>query len=162
MVPRILFLFSFLSLPLAALAQREQAGNWSANSTKGALYHGAWTAVPDSAGATLQGTWTLMNADGGKVAEGRWSAAKAPTGWSGAWRANVVGRSGESIGTWSSSIDLENGGLEAIFEKAIETVVSGAWGMNKESGAWSIRASPHAKPNVGGMVGAFSQCGRFN
>jgi hypothetical protein len=141
-----LLLLCSISLPVVAAAQTTQSGNWSANSTTGGLLHGTWTAVPDSSGATVLGTWTMLNADGSKAAEGGWSAAKAPANWSGAWQAKVTGRIEEYSGTWTSTADLKNGRLDDLFEKAIQTVVSGTWAMGQKSGAWSIRAAPKATP----------------
>jgi hypothetical protein len=143
---RILSFLYLISLPVIAAAQTSQSGNWSANSTSGALLRGSWTAVPDPTGATVVGTWTLINADGVKVAEGRWSAAKAPTGWSGAWRAKASGQAGEYSGTWTSTVDLKDGRFSDLFEKAVETVVSGTWRLGEKSGAWSIRAAARPRP----------------
>jgi hypothetical protein len=121
-------------------------GNWSARNANGTTFTGGWTAVPDQKNGTVTGTWTLVDGQGKTVAYGAWSAAKAPTGWSGAWRAVVVGRTEEYLGTWTAGGDLRaNAGFGDMFEKAIEATISGTWQMGKQYGAWSIRA---AKPDV--------------
>jgi hypothetical protein len=103
---------------------------------------GTWTAVPDLKTGTVTGTWTLIDAQRKTLAGGGWSAAKSPTGWTGAWRAIVSGRNGEYSGTWTSGVDLKvDSGFDDLFEKAVQSIVSGAWQMGKDSGGWSIRAS---------------------
>jgi hypothetical protein len=103
---------------------------------------GTWTAVPDSTGETVMGTWTLVDAQGRTVADGGWSAAKSPARWNGAWRAVISGRDGEYSGTWSADVDLTVKATFAdLFEKAVQTVVSGNWRAGNRSGAWSIRAA---------------------
>lgn len=117
-------------------------GNWSATNGSGATLTGTWTAIQDSTTGTVTGTWTLADAQGKTVAGGGWSAAKSPTEWTGAWRAVVSGRDGEYSGTWSSGVDLKKDAQFAdLFEKAAQSVVSGAWRMGNRSGAWSIRTA---------------------
>ena len=142
MLRKALLYLCLISQPVVAAAQTSYSGNWSANSTSGAMFRGTWTAVPDTNGTTVHGTWTLLNAEGAKGAEGLWSAAKAPTGWSGAWRAKVTGHAEEYTGTWTSTADLKDGRFTDLFEKAIQAAVSGTWHMAEKSGAWSIRAAP--------------------
>ena len=147
MIHKALLFLYLISLPAVPVAQTTNpSGNWSANTASGDLYHGSWTAMPDSTGATVIGTWTLLNADGAKIADGVWSAAKTPTGWSGAWRARVTGSTGEYSGTWNSTVDLKDGRFNDLFEKAIQAAVSGTWRMGEKSGAWSIRAAAKATP----------------
>jgi hypothetical protein len=103
---------------------------------------GTWTAVPDSTGETVMGTWTLVDAQGNTVIDGGWSAAKSRTRWTGAWRAVISGRDGEHFGTWSAGVHLKaNARFADLFEKAVQTVVSGNWRAGNRSGAWSIRAA---------------------
>jgi hypothetical protein len=117
-----------------------QSGSWSAASSSGLTLGGTWTAVPDTAHGTVTGSWTLVDTQGRTVAGGGWSAAKSPAGWTGAWRAVVTGRQGEYSGTWTSSVDLKtSAGFVDLFEKAIQSVVSGNWRAGTQAGAWSIR-----------------------
>lgn len=128
-------------LDSAALAHDARRGTWSANGGNLTLM-GTWTAVPDTAHNTVTGTWTLMDAQGKTAAFGGWSAIKANDQWTGAWRANVTGRTDEHSGTWTSSTDLKpTAKLVDLFEKAAQTIVSGTWSSGAQSGAWSIRAA---------------------
>jgi len=123
-------------------AQSPRSGAWTAKSGTGLTLGGTWTAVIDSATGTVTGAWTLADAQGATLASGAWSAAKSPTRWNGAWRAVVAGKDGEYSGTWTSSVDLKaDAGFAALFEKAVESVVSGTWRSAGKSGAWSIRAA---------------------
>ena len=122
--------------------QRNQSGTWSARNSRGATFLGTWTAAPGPTSGTVTGTWTLVDAQGRAVANGAWSAAKAPAGWTGAWRAIVAGREGEYSGTWTAGVDLKgDASFVDLFEKAVQTVVSGTWSAGTQSGAWSIRAA---------------------
>jgi hypothetical protein len=126
----------------AANAQSNRSGAWSAKSSSGLTLGGRWTAVSNPMTGTVTGTWTLVDAQGKTVAGGAWSAAKSPARWSGAWRAVVAGRDGEYSGTWTSGVDLKGDARFAdLFEKAIQSVVSGNWRVGRQSGAWSIRTS---------------------
>jgi hypothetical protein len=130
----------------AANVQSNRSGNWSARTASGFTLNGTWTAVPDSTTGTVIGTWTLVDAQGGTVAGGAWSASKSKTRWSGAWRAVISGRAGEYLGAWTANVDLEpEGGFADLFEKAVETAVSGTWRTGGQSGAWSIRSRPRNK-----------------
>jgi hypothetical protein len=47
----------------------------------------------------------------------------------------------DHVGTWSSSVDLKAGAsFAAMFEKALQTFVSGSWRYGRYSGTWTIRA----------------------
>jgi hypothetical protein len=128
-------------LDSAAMVRGARSGTWSAASASLTLM-GTWTAVPDTTHGTVTGTWTLTDAQAKTVAFGGWSAVKAADGWTGAWRANVTGRAGEYSGTWTSSVGLKvNARFVDLFEKAAQTIVSGAWTTGAQSGAWSIRAA---------------------
>ena len=101
-----------------------------------ATARGAWS------GTWSAGTWTLADAQAKTVAFGGWSAVKSADRWAGAWRANVTGRAGEFSGTWTSSVDLKaTARFVDMFEKAAQTIVSGAWTTGGKSGGWSIRAA---------------------
>lgn len=128
-------------LDSARLLPGARLGTWSA--TNGNIaFMGTWTAVPDSVHGSVTGTWTLMDKTGKTAAFGGWSAAKTTGQWAGAWRANVTGRTGEYSGTWTSSTDLRtSAGFVELFEKAVQTIVSGVWNGAGQSGAWSIRAA---------------------
>lgn len=116
-------------------------GTWSARASTGLTLVGTWTAIPDATTGTVTGTWTLANAEGKEVASGAWSAAKSPERWTGGWRSVVAGRAGEFSGTWTADGDLKvDGSFADLFEKAVETIVSGNWRTGGRSGAWSIRA----------------------
>ncbi len=102
---------------------------------------GTWTAVHDTSKGTVTGIWTLLGAENVTLATGGWSAAKSPVNWTGAWRANIAGRDGEFSGTWTATTDLAgNAPFVALFEKALQAIVSGTWRTGSQSGAWSIRA----------------------
>jgi hypothetical protein len=102
---------------------------------------GTWTALPDTTSGAVTGTWTLLDAEGRTVTRGGWSAAKSPAGWSGAWRAVIHGTESEYSGTWSAGGDLKADARFAdLFEKAVQSVVSGKWRAGRQSGAWAIRA----------------------
>jgi hypothetical protein len=128
----------------AATAKINRSGNWAARTAGGLTLHGTWTATPDSTTkGTVIGTWTLVDAQGRTAASGAWSASKAPTQQSGNWRALISGRAGDHVGTWTANIDLEpNAGFADLFERAVETAVSGTWRTGSQSGAWSIRSRP--------------------
>ena len=127
----------------AQTRQVERSGTWSAASNSGLTLMGTWTAVPDSASGTVTGTWTLFDGRGNTVARGGWSAAKESREWAGEWRAVASGREGEFRGTWSSTVDLGvKAEFAALFEKAVQTIVSGEWRMGRYAGGWSIRAAP--------------------
>jgi hypothetical protein len=123
----------------ASNAPSNRNGSWSAATASGLTLMGTWTAVLDTTG-TVTGTWALIDAQGRTVAEGGWSAAKSPDEWAGAWRAVVAGRSGEYSGTWTADLaDKSHTRLADLFEKALQTIVSGRWRVDQRSGAWSIR-----------------------
>jgi hypothetical protein len=126
-----------------AKTQNNRYGTWSALTASGIPISGGWTAVLDSIGFTVTGTWTLIDEKGKTVAGGGWSAAKSPTTWTGAWRAVMTGRDGEYSGTWSTNVDLKgNARFEDLFDKAVQSIVSGMWKAGSNSGPWSIRAAP--------------------
>jgi hypothetical protein len=128
-------------LDSATMVRGARSGTWSAASGSLTLM-GTWTAVADTAHSTVTGTWTLADAQAKTVAFGGWSAVKSTDRWAGAWRANVTGRTGEYSGTWTSSVDLKlNARFVDMFEKAAQTIVSGAWTTGGQSGGWSIRAA---------------------
>jgi hypothetical protein len=128
-------------LDSARLLPGARYGTWSA--TNGNIaFMGTWTAVPDTMHGSVTGTWTLMDKAGKTAAFGGWSAAKTNGQWAGAWRANATGRTGEYSGTWTSAVDLKTtAGFADLFEKAVQTIVSGMWSGAGQSGAWSIRAA---------------------
>ena len=117
-----------------------QPNLWSATSSNGQTFGGTWTAVPDPKTETVTGTWTLVDAQGRTLADGGWSASKSPDGWTGNWRAaNFGGSEHEFSGSWRADVDLKsNAGFVKLFEKAVQTIVSGSWRMGRYSGAWSI------------------------
>jgi hypothetical protein len=115
-------------------------GTWSAATSTGRTAMGTWTGTPDSTGRAVTGTWTLNDTQGRVVMSGGWSAAKAATQWNGAWRAKAVDRAEEYSGTWTSTVELKGDATFAdLFEKAVQSVVSGSWRAGTQSGAWSIR-----------------------
>ena len=124
----------------AGNAPSRREGSWSAATRTGFTVMGTWTAILDSAG-TVTGTWAMVDAQGTTRADGAWSASKSPNGWTGAWRAVVSGREGEFAGTWTAGVDRKpDARLADLFEKAVETVVSGTWRVPAgQSGAWSVR-----------------------
>ena len=118
------------------------SGQWSARSSTGVTVGGTWTAVPDANSGTVTGTWTLVDAQGKTLASGGWSASKSPDEWFGNWRAVNFGNDAEYTGTWRSDVKLKtNLGFAELFEKAVQSAVSGSWRTRGYSGTWSIRAS---------------------
>ena len=125
----------------AGNTRSDRSGTWSATTSGGRTLMGTWTVVPDPTSGTVTGTWTLVDAQGRTAADGGWSAAESPARWAGAWRAVVSGRNGEYSGTWTTDVDLKvDAPFVDLFEKAVQTVVSGNWRAGRRSGAWSIRA----------------------
>ena len=121
--------------------QSARPNTWSATSSAGRTFTGAWTAVADKTSGAVSGTWTLVDARGRTVTRGGWSAAKSPTGWTGAWRAAIAGSKAEYSGTWSADVQLKADARFAdLFEAALQAVASGSWRAGGQSGAWSIRA----------------------
>jgi hypothetical protein len=124
-----------------AVVAQAQPNLWSARSSSGLTLGGTWTAVPEPKTGTVTGTWTLVDAQGRTLAAGGWSASKAPDGWTGNWRAVVWDSKPEYTGAWSASVHLKaNAGFADLFEKAVQSVVSGTWRYGRQSGSWSIRA----------------------
>ena len=143
MARKAFFLLCVLLLPASNVsrAQTPQPNTWSARSSTGLVLGGTWTAVPDKKNGTVTGTWTLVDAEGRTVTSGGWSASKSPSGWTGAWRAVIWDSKPEYLGTWSSSVELkQRAGFADLFEKAVQSVVSGRWRYGGYSGSWSIRA----------------------
>jgi len=122
-------------------SQSDRSGTWTARSSGGLTLMGTWTAVPGPTSGTVIGTWTLVDAQGRTVTGGGWSASKSPDGWIGAWRATIYDHQGDHSGTWTAGVDLKaKAPFADLFEKAVQTVVSGNWRYGRHSGAWSIRA----------------------
>lgn len=125
----------------AVVPQAVPVNTWSARSNTGLTLMGTWTVVPDTARGTVTGTWTLVDAQGNTVTGGGWSASKSPAGWNGAWRAVIAGTTADHVGTWTSGIDLKaDAAFADLFEKALESFVSGNWRYGRYSGSWTIRA----------------------
>jgi len=132
-----------LLLQVATVSPMDPAvsGQWSARSNTGIALGGTWTAVPDPKTGTVTGTWTLVDSQGRTLANGGWSASKSVDEWFGNWRAVNFGSDHEVSGSWRSGVHLKaNAGFSALFEKAMQTVVSGSWRTGRYSGAWSITA----------------------
>lgn len=147
LVPVLWLLFFLVPGPLCSAQttggepRTGRANTWAARSSTGLMLAGTWTATPDPATGAVTGTWTLVDASGRTAARGVWSAARSATGWNGAWRAAVAGRSGEYSGTWSTRVDLKaDAPFAQLFEKAVQAAVSGAWRASGQSGTWSIQA----------------------
>jgi hypothetical protein len=125
----------------SAVPQAVPVNTWNARSSSGLSLMGTWTIVADTAKGTAAGTWTLVDAQGNDVMGGGWSASKSPTGWNGAWRAVVAGTTVDHLGTWTSGTELKaTASFSELFEKALETFVSGNWRYSSYSGSWTIRA----------------------
>jgi len=147
MVPRKRFILLCLLLVVAVNGSSAQDAPtakpnvWSARSSTGLTLGGTWTAIPDTTNGTVTGTWTLVDAQGRTVTSGGWSASKSQAEWTGAWRAVIWDSKPEYLGTWSASINLNGrAGFADLFEKAVQSVVSGNWRYGGYSGSWSIRA----------------------
>lgn len=125
----------------AVVPQSTSPNLWTARSSSGQAFGGTWTAVPDAKTGTVTGTWTLVDTQGRTLADGGWSASKSPDGWVGLWRAaNFGGTEHEFAGSWRAGVDLKaTAGFVDLFERAVQSVVSGTWRMGNHSGAWSIR-----------------------
>jgi hypothetical protein len=116
-------------------------GQWSARSSTGLTVGGTWTAVSDAKSGTVTGTWTLVDAQGKTLASGGWSASKSPDEWFGNWRAVNFGNDAEYTGSWRSGVNLRaTAGFAELFEKALQSAVSGTWRIRDYSGTWSITA----------------------
>ena len=148
MVRKLFFLVCLLVLVASgrsaaqgAVPQAVPVNTWSAKSNSGLTLLGTWTVVPDTTRGTATGTWILVDAQGNTVTGGAWSASKSPAGWDGAWRAVIAGNTADHVGTWTSSIDLKrDASFAELFEKALQTFVSGNWRYGAYSGTWTIRA----------------------
>jgi N-acyl-D-aspartate/D-glutamate deacylase len=117
------------------------SGKWSARSSTGLTVGGTWTAVSDAKSGTVTGTWTLVDAQGKTLASGGWSASKSPDEWFGNWRAVNFGNDAEYTGSWRSGVNLRaTAGFAELFEKALQSAVSGTWRIRDYSGTWSITA----------------------
>jgi hypothetical protein len=137
----LLFLVAVTASGAAANAQTARPNTWGATSSTGLTLMGTWTAVPDSTSGTVTGTWTLLDSEGRMVTSGGWSASKSPEGWSGNWRAVLDGNESKYSGAWSAAVDLKaDARLSDLFEKAVQSVVSGKWRAGRQSGAWAIQA----------------------
>jgi hypothetical protein len=137
----LVFLVAVAASGAAANAQSVRPNTWGATSSSGLTLMGTWPAVPDTASGTVTGTWTLFDAEGRMVTGGAWSASKSPAGWSGNWRAVLDGNESKYSGAWSAAVDLKaDAGLSDLFEKAVQSVVSGKWRAGRQSGAWAIQA----------------------
>lgn len=116
---------------------------WSAVSSTGLSLAGTWTGAVDPKTGAASGSWTLLDGDGQPAMRGGWSAIKSANGWSGSWRANVVGSRAEYSGTWNATLALKpNAPFADLFAIAAEKAVSGSWRASGKSGSWSIRAFP--------------------
>ena len=141
---RIGLLLLFLALVVPARAEqaagRRPVNSWAARSTSGQTFGGTFTATEDAKTGAVSGSWTLLDPQGRSLASGGWSAAKSPTGWTGNWRAVVIGRPGEFTGTWSASPGL-NGDVKFadLFAKAADAAVSGTWRAAGQSGSWTVQ-----------------------
>ena len=125
-------------------AQSATPNTWSATSSGGITMGGTWTVSPGPTSGTVVGTWTLVDAKGRTLASGGWSAAKSESEWSGDWRAAVYPGKPEFKGTWRARVDLKsNAPCADLFEKAVQSAVSGSWRHGRYKGTWSIRAFPH-------------------
>lgn len=125
-------------------AQSARPNTWSATSSSGITMGGTWTVARGPTSGTVVGTWTLIDAKGRTLASGGWSAAKSESEWSGDWRAVIYGSKPEYRGTWRARVELNrNAPFTDLFEKAVQTVVSGSWRHGRYKGAWSIQAFPH-------------------
>jgi hypothetical protein len=131
----------FLFVAEGSGAQTATPNTWIATSSTGLKLMGTWTADPGPTIETVTGTWTLVDPEGRTMASGQWSAAKSSSGWSGAWRAVIDGSKPEYTGTWRAGVDLKgNARFADLFEKAVQSVVSGSWRTGRYKGTWSIRA----------------------
>lgn len=120
--------------------QTGRPNTWGARSSNGLTLMGTWTAIPDTASGTVTGTWTLLDTEGRTVTAGGWSASKSPDGWTGNWRAVIDGTESKYSGAWTATVELEAGArLPDLFEKAMQSVVSGKWRAGRQSGAWAIQ-----------------------
>lgn len=127
-----------------AVVIQDSAGHrlntWTAKANNRVALMGTWTVAPDTSG-TVKGTWTLVDTQGRTLAAGKWSAVKSENGWTGSWRASVDQNAGDYGGTWSARMNLEpSSEFPALFEQALNAIVSGRWWFGEHTGTWSIRA----------------------
>jgi hypothetical protein len=121
--------------------QLGRLNTWSARSSTGTALAGTWTGGVDPRTGAASGTWTLLDANGRATVRGGWSAIKSARGWSGSWRANVVGSRAEYGGTWNATVDVKaQASFADLFALALQNAVSGTWRAGTGTGSWSIRA----------------------
>lgn len=121
------------------------ASTWSARTSDGRTFNGAWSIAPNSTDKSASGGWTLSDGSGTTVMRGTWTADKHSTGWNGVWRASVEGREREFRGSWSAEfLHASNAPFAALFDAAAKEVIRGLWTGGSESGSWSIRAAKQA------------------
>jgi hypothetical protein len=128
-----------VSLPNGS-RQLGRLNTWSARSSTGVALAGTWTGRVDPKTGAASGSWSLLDANGRPAMRGGWSAVKSTTGWSGSWRANVVGSAAEFSGVWSATGLSPTAAFADLFASALQNVVSGTWRAGTNSGSWSIRA----------------------
>ena len=125
---RIGLLLLFLALVVPARAEQaagqRRVNSWAARSTSGQTFGGTFTATEDAKTGAVSGSWTLLDPQGRSLASGGWSAAKSPTGWTGNWRAVVIGRAGEFTGTWSANPGLKGVAKFADPHKALLKLIA--------------------------------------
>jgi hypothetical protein len=118
----------------------QHESTWTARTSTGRVFEGAWSVDPASAKDKASGTWTLRDGAAKIVMRGAWSAQKFSTGWNGTWRAVVDGRKGEYAGSWTADFSQAREGVFAeLFEAAARDAIRGVWSAGGNSGSWTIR-----------------------
>lgn len=121
-------------------AKASGSSTWSARTSNGRIFNGAWSIATGTTNSTASGGWTLSNSSGAVVMRGTWSLEKHATGWNGVWHATFEGRDGELTGSWSADLPhVRNAPFIEMFEAATKEALQGLWTGASESGSWSIR-----------------------
>lgn len=141
-----------LVLMLSAGAQpanTELRGTWTATAGANRVFMGVWSAqIAASSPNTVAGSWAVLNQARQIVLQGTWSAVKVATRLSGTWSARIApaGRglpvpSGQVMsGSWSlDAATTAAKSMDELFQRALETSISGAWASAGLRGRWSAK-----------------------
>jgi hypothetical protein len=110
---------------------------------------GVWSAqIGSSSPNTVTGSWAVLNDARQIVLQGTWSAVKVATRLNGTWSARIApGARGLPVqagqvmsGSWSLDAATTTAKtMEELFQRALETTISGAWASGGLRGRWSAK-----------------------
>jgi hypothetical protein len=145
-------LIAVLLLTLSATAQPARTalrGTWTATVGANRMVQGVWSAqIASSAPNSVSGSWAVLNDARQIVLQGTWSAVKVEQRLNGTWSARVVqggrglpARPGQPMsGNWSlDAATVTAKTLDELFQRALETTISGAWATAGLRGRWSAK-----------------------